>query len=163
MIKVAALAVLTVPSACMASEPGLWTTFKAGVRGVVDDARPSIEALQDEGRDMGLVTPTAGYYGRKAVKATGEAFGGSTPPPRRPNGPSGPSWWSYYSIKARLNYRSFMRRYKKGTLKWNDTECLVLEGVLATIVLYAGYKIYKRVTREKDPEKPHDKDGEKTN
>ena len=43
-----------------------------------------------------------------------------------------------------------MRRYKKCTLKWNDTESLVLECIVATIVLYACYKIYKRATRKKD-------------
>ena len=70
------------------------------------------------------------------------------------------SWWSSLvsNVKdgiddlktvAKGEIDSIRTRYNTSELKWNDPDCLIIEGIIATMALYIGYRIIKKATRKK--------------
>ena len=78
-------------------------------------------------------------------------------------GPSQKSSW-FSSFKADVietvddEINSISLRYNIGDLRWNDTDCLIIEGILAATVLYVGYKLIRKVTRKKHHDRHHKDD-----
>ncbi len=139
LIKIAAIAALLVAPACMASQPSgpskkssWFSSFKADVKETVDDVKAAGERGKDHLRDAGLAKRTWGYTFRSFTDRVIE------------------------SVSEELD--SISLRYNTGNLRWNDTDCLVIEGILAATVLYIGYKLIRKATRKKHHDKHHKDD-----
>lgn len=58
-------------------------------------------------------------------------------------------WWRKGLRTTKKEVTSLQDRYHRGTLKWDDPDMLVIEGIAAVFALYIGHKIYRKATQSK--------------